>query len=73
VAIEDAESGPLRHTHVWPGPPPPFPAQTTRKLTMEVVATSQMLFCNMVFECLLAKISIWLCRGFSVAQNDIFT
>jgi hypothetical protein len=61
----------------WPGPPPtphPFPAQTTRKLTMEVATTSQMLFCNIISKwfLFLAKISIWLCSGFSVAQNGNF-
>jgi hypothetical protein len=40
---------------------------------MEVATTSQMLFCNIIFEWFLAKISIWLCSGFSVAQNDLFT
>jgi hypothetical protein len=60
-----------------PGPPPtphphPFPAQTTRQLTMEVATTSQMLFCNTIFEWFLAKYSIWLCTGFSVAQNGHF-
>jgi hypothetical protein len=59
----------------WPGPPPPppFPAQTTRKLTMEVAATLQVLFCNTIFEWFLAKYSIWLCFGFSLAQNDHLT
>jgi hypothetical protein len=58
-----------------PGPPPtptPFPAQTTRKLTMEVATTSQMHLCNTIFKWFLAKISIWLCTGFSVAQNGHF-
>jgi hypothetical protein len=34
----------------WPAPPPPLPAQTTRKLTMEVAATSQMHLCNTIFK-----------------------
>jgi hypothetical protein len=36
---------------------------------MEVATTSQMLFCNIIFKLFLAKYSIWLCTGFSVAQN----
>jgi hypothetical protein len=74
LAIAYAESSPLRHTNVVRSSPhpQPFPAQTTRKLTMEVATTSQMLFCNTIFEWLLAKYSIWLCTGFSVAQNGHF-
>ena len=52
VAIVDAESSPLRHTNVARSSPHThtLPAQTTRKLTMEVATTSQMLFCNIIFE-----------------------
>jgi hypothetical protein len=58
----------------WLAPPPPFPAQTTRKLTMEVATTSQMLFCDIISEWLLvAKYSIWLCTGFLVAQKWPFS
>jgi hypothetical protein len=57
----------------WPGPPPPpLPAQTTRQLAVEVATTSQMLLANTIFESFLAKYSIWLCSGFSVAQNGHF-
>jgi hypothetical protein len=44
----------------------------TKFLGLEVATTSQMLFCNIIFEWLLAKYSIWLCTGFSVAQNGHF-
>ena len=39
---------------------------------MEVATTSQMLLANTIFESFLAKHSIWLCTGFSVAQNGHF-
>jgi hypothetical protein len=55
-----------------PPPPPLFPAQTTRKLAMEVATTSQMLLGNIICECFLAKYSIWLCSGFSRCRHHLF-
>jgi hypothetical protein len=61
LAIADAESSPLRRTHVASGqvpPPPPLPAQTTRKLAMGVAATSQVLLAlgNIICDILSGKI-----------------
>ena len=76
LAIADAESSPLRHAHVArssPHLPSPCPLkQHDSALAMEVAATSQMLFCYIIFKWFLAKYSIWLCTRFSVAQNGHF-
>jgi hypothetical protein len=47
----------------------PPESSNNRKLAMGVATTSQMLFCNTTFKWFLAKYSIWLCTGFSVAQT----
>jgi hypothetical protein len=69
VAIADAESSPLRHTHVarsFSSPLPPLPAQTTRILTTEAVATSKMHLGRMFREWFPEFDVRWLSSGVSI-------
>jgi hypothetical protein len=40
--------------------------------TEVAAATAQVRVCDIIFKWFLAKYSIWLCTGFSVAQNSHF-